>query len=308
MPTEAPAPSWNPLRDVSQLLEYHFMINALLAGSAVAVMAALVGWLMVMRRETFAGHTLAMMAFPGAAAAALAGVPAALGYLLFCGGGALAIARLPGATGSWREEAAGVGVVQAMALALGFLFVSLYGGVLGDLETLLFGDVLGVSDGQVVALVCVALVVIALLAGIARPLLLSSVDAPLAAARGVPVRRLALAFLGVLAIAVASASQVTGPLLVLALLVTPAASARVLTARPVASLALSVALALVAVWVGLGIAYFSVYPPSMFIAFTAFGCYLAARLLGLARERRRRRGRRAAHPSAPAPGLAGAGG
>jgi zinc/manganese transport system permease protein len=308
MPTEAPAPSWNPLRDVSQLLEYHFMINALLAGSAVAVMAALVGWLMVMRRETFAGHTLAMMAFPGAAAAALAGVPAALGYLLFCGGGALAIARLPGATGSWREEAAGVGVVQAMALALGFLFVSLYGGVLGDLETLLFGDVLGVSDGQVVALVCVALVVIALLAGIARPLLLGSVDAPLAAARGVPVRRLALAFLGVLAIAVASASQVTGPLLVLALLVTPAASARVLTARPVASLALSVALALVAVWVGLGIAYFSVYPPSMFIAFTAFGCYLAARLLGLARERRRRRGRRAAHPSAPAPGLAGAGG
>jgi zinc/manganese transport system permease protein len=308
MPTEAPAPSWNPLRDVSQLLEYHFMINALLAGSAVAVMAALVGWLMVMRRETFAGHTLAMMAFPGAAAAALAGVPAALGYLLFCGGGALAIARLPGATGSWREEAAGVGVVQAMALALGFLFVSLYGGVLGDLETLLFGDVLGVSDGQVVALVCVALAVIALLAGIARPLLLSSVDAPLAAARGVPVRRLALAFLGVLAIAVASASQVTGPLLVLALLVTPAASARVLTARPVASLALSVALALVAVWVGLGIAYFSVYPPSMFIAFTAFGCYLAARLLGLARERRRRRGGRASHPSAPAPGLAGAGG
>lgn len=310
MPTEA-APSWNPLRDLSQLLEYHFMINALVAGSAVAVMAALVGWMMVMRRETFAGHTLAMMAFPGAAAAALAGVPAALGYLLFCGAGALAIARLPGAAGSWRGQDAGVGVVQSMALALGFLFVSLYGGVLGDLETLLFGDVLGVSDAQVVALVCVALLVLALLAGIARPLLLSSVDAPLAAARGVPVRRLALAFLAMLAIAVASASQVTGPLLVLALLVMPAASARALTARPAASLALSVALALVAVWVGLGIAYFSVYPPSMFITFVAFACYLAARLAGLARERRRRRAFGASPPTQPvppAPGLAGAGG
>ena len=308
MLTEAPAPSWNPLRDLSQILEYHFMINALAASSAVAVVAALVGWMMVMRRETFAGHTLAMMAFPGAAAAALAGVPAALGYLVFCGAGAVAIARLPGAAGSWREEAAGVGVVQAMALALGFLFVSLYGGVLGDLETLLFGDVLGVSDGQVVVLVCVALGVLVLLAAIARPLLLSSVDAPLAAARGVPVRRLALVFLAMLALAVASASQVTGPLLVLALLVMPAASARVLTVRPVASLVLSVVLGLVAVWLGMGIAYFSVYPPSMFIAFTAFACYLAARLAGLARERRRRRAPQASEPVPPATGLAGAGG
>ncbi len=308
MSAETPAPSWNPLHDLSQIVEYHFMINALLAGSAVAVMAALVGWMMVLRRETFAGHTLAMMAFPGAAAAALAGVPAAFGYLVFCGAGAVAIALLPGAAGAWREEAAGVGVVQAMALGLGFLFVSLYGGVLGDLETLLFGDVLGVSDGEVVALAGLALGVLALLAAIARPLLLSSVDAPLAAARGVPVRRLTLAFLAMLAISVASASQVTGPLLVLALLVMPAAAARAVTARPAASLALSVALALVAVWVGLGIAYFSVYPPSMFIAFTAFACYLAARLAGLARERRHRRAPRPSAPAPPAPGLAGAGG
>jgi zinc/manganese transport system permease protein len=306
---EAPAPSWNPLRDLAQMLEYHFMINALLAGSAVAVTAALVGWMMVLRRETFAGHTLAVMAFPGAAAAALAGVPAAAGYLLFCGAGALAIARLGAAAGSWREESAGVGVVQAFALGLGFLFVSLYGGVLGDLETLLFGDVLGVSDGQVIALVAVAVAVLAALAAVGRPLLFSSVDTPLAAARGLPVRRLALAFLAMLAVAVASTSQVTGPLLVLALLVIPAASARVVTARPAASLALSLAIALIAVWAGLGIAYFSVYPPSMLIATVAFACYLLARLTALVRARRERRGREA--PSAaqpPAPGLAGAGG
>jgi zinc/manganese transport system permease protein len=298
-----PAPSWNPLRDLSQILEYHFMINALLASSAAAVMAALVGWMMVLRRETFAGHTLAMMAFPGAAVAALAGVPASLGYLLFCGGGAAAIARAPGRAESWREEAAGVGVVQAMALGLGFLFVSLYGGVLGDLESLLFGNVLGVSDAQVLLLAVVALAVLVLLAAIGRPLLLSSIDPALAGARGVPVLRLRLAFLALLAVAVASASQVTGPLLVFALLVMPAASARVLTARPGVSLALSVAIALLAVWLGLGIAYFSPYPPSMFIAAVAFGCYVLAR--AGASARRGRASRPAAAP--PRPELTGAG-
>jgi zinc/manganese transport system permease protein len=303
MPAE-PVASWNPLRDLSQILEYHFMINALLAGSAAAVMAALVGWMMVLRRETFAGHTLAMMAFPGAAVAALAGVPAAVGYLLFCGGGAVAIARAPARAGSWREEAAGVGVVQAMALGLGFLFVSLYGGVLGDLESLLFGDVLGVSDAQVILLLAVAAGLLAVLAAIGRPLLLSSIDGPLASARGVPVRGLTLAFLAMLAVAVASASQVTGPLLVLALLVMPAASARVLTARPGLSLALSVAIALIAVWAGLGIAYFSAYPPSMFIAAVAFGCYLLARAAALIRRGRWRR--RLADGPARA-GLTGAG-
>src|SRR6185437_7914264 len=236
--------------DVAEVLEYHFMLNALLAGSVVALMAGLVGWMMVLRGEAFAGHTLSMMAFPGAAAAALAGVPGAWGYFLFCGAGAGAIARISGsARFSWSEQSAGIGAVQALALALGFLFVSLYGGVLGDLESLLFGDLLGVSDAQVVVLIAVAAAVLAALAAIGRPLLLSSVDAALADARGVPVRGLTLAFLAMLALAVASASQVTGPLLVLALLVMPAAGARALTARPVASLALSVAIALLAVWV-----------------------------------------------------------
>jgi zinc/manganese transport system permease protein len=284
------------------------MVNAMAAASAAAVLAALVGWIMVLRRETFAGHTLAMMAFPGAAAAALAGVPAALGYLVFCGAGALAIGSLPAAAGSWREEAAGVGVVQAFALGLGFLFVSLYGGVLGDLESLLFGDVLGVSDAQVLVLIAVACALVAALAAVGRPLLFSSVDPPLAAARGLPVRRLALVFLAMLAVTVASTSQVTGPLLVLALLVMPAASARILTARPVAGLAISVAIGLVAVWVGLGIAYFSVYPPSMLISVVAFACYLLARLGALARRRRGREREAAPLPSSPAPGLAGAGG
>ena len=126
---------WNVLDDVRQMLEYHFMVNALLAGTIVAVMAGLVGWLMVVRHEAFAGHTLSTMAFPGASGASLAGVPAAWGYFLFCGAGALAIGRLTGGRRpGLREQTAGIGAVQAGALALGFLFVSLYGGILGSLR------------------------------------------------------------------------------------------------------------------------------------------------------------------------------
>src|ERR1039457_6448389 len=123
-----PTLTWNLTRDVSEVLEYHFMVNALVAGSIVAVMAGLVGWMMVLRRETFAGHTLSVMAFPGASGAALIGVPAAWGYFAFCGAGALAIGRLSrGERRSWSEEAAGIGALQGAAPPAGFLFVTLYG-------------------------------------------------------------------------------------------------------------------------------------------------------------------------------------
>jgi zinc/manganese transport system permease protein len=281
-----PTLTWNVVHDVGELLEYHFMINALLAGSVVAVMAALVGWVMVLRGEAFAGHTLSMMAFPGAAAAALVGVPGAWGYFLFCGAGAGAIARISGSERfSWSEQSAGIGAVQALALALGFLFVSLYGGVLGDLESLLFGDLLGVSDGQVLVLAVVAVVALAALAALARPLLFASVDPGVAAARGVPVRLLSLAFLLLLGLAVGATSQITGVLLVFALLVAPAASAQALTARPLASLLLTVALGLLVVWLGLGIAYFSIYPAGFFVATVAFAVYVLARLIAYVRVR-----------------------
>lgn len=272
--------SWNLIRDVEQVLEYRFMINALLAGGIVAVLAGSVGWMMVLRRETFAGHTLSMMAFPGASLAALIGVPAAWGYFAFCGAGALAIGGVSrGERRSWGEEAAGIGVFQAAALAAGFLFVSLYGGVLGDLESLLFGDLLGVTDGQVLALALVALATLAMLAALARPLLFASVDPDVADARGVPVRRLAVLFLAMLGLAVAATSQITGPLLVFALLVMPAASAQAITARPLLSLLVTIALGLLVTWLGLAISYFSVYPAGFFIATISFAVYLLARVI-----------------------------
>jgi zinc/manganese transport system permease protein len=304
MPADAAHPtlSWNVAQDLSQLLEYHFMLNALLAGSVVALMAGMVGWLMVLRREAFAGHTLSMMAFPGASAAALAGVPAAWGYFLFCALGAGAIGWLSGGRRpiSWSEQSAGIGAVQALALAAGFLFVSLYGGVLGDLESLLFGDLLGVGDGQVLLLVAVAAAALVVLGALGRPLLFASVDADVAAARGVPVRGLSVAFLLLLGLAVAATSQITGVLLVFALLVAPAASAQALTARPLASLVLTVVLGLLVVWLGLGLAYFSIYPAGFFVATVAFAIYLLARLVSFAAERARAHREPADAPPQPA--------
>jgi zinc/manganese transport system permease protein len=273
MSSDASSPqlSWNVAHDVAQLFEYHFMVNALLAGSVVAVMAGLVGWLMVLRREAFAGHTLSIMAFPGASGAALAGIPAAWGYFAFCAMGALAIGRLTGGERrSWSEQSASIGSVQAAALAAGFLFV--------NLESLLFGNILGVSDGQVLLLAAVALLTVAVLCAMGRPLLFASVDPDAASARGLAVRLLSSAFLLMLGLAVAATSQMTGVLLVFALLVGPAASAQAITARPALSLALTVVLALLVVWLGLGIAYFSVYPAGFFIATVSFLLYALARV------------------------------
>src|SRR5437868_11070120 len=169
--------SWNLVDDLHELLSYAFMVNALEAGTIVAVMAGVTGWFMVLRRQTFAGHTLSLIAFPGAAAAILAGVPAAAGYFGFCGVGALALAGVAGTRRSLGAESAAIGSLQALALALGFLFVSLYHGLLTGLDSLLFGTFLGITRGQVAALLAVAAATLLLVGLAARPLLFASVAA-----------------------------------------------------------------------------------------------------------------------------------
>jgi zinc/manganese transport system permease protein len=277
--------SWNPSDDVRQLLSYHFMVNALEAGTAVAVLAGAIGWFMVLRRQTFAGHTLSVIAFPGAAGASLAGLPLAFGYFGACAAGALALAGVSAdRSGSNSRESAATGTVQAFALGLGFLFVGLYHGLLNGIDALLFGTFLGVSNDQVVTLVCVAAAALVLLAVAGRPLLFASLDGEVARAAGVPVRALSLGFLLLLGLAVGATSQITGALLVFALLVAPAAAAQQLTARPLAGLLLSVALGLVVTWLGLALAYFSIYPAGFFITSLAFAVYVAARLVRQARR------------------------
>jgi zinc/manganese transport system permease protein len=286
--TSSPSLSLDLVADIRELLSFPFMVNALEAGAIVAVLAAVVGWYMVLRRQSFAGHTLSVMAFPGATGAALAGIPTALGYYLACGATALAIGRASGGRrlGGRGDESAAIGTIQVVGLAAGFLFLSLDQAVLGGPETLLFGTFLGVSRGEVLGLLIVALVALLGLAMIARPLLFSTVDPDVARANGVPVAALDMGFLLVLALAVAAASQITGALLVFALLVAPPAAAQLITVRPVAGLALSVVFALLIAWLGLGAAYFSSYPVGFFITTFAFAVYLFVRAaVGMRRAR-----------------------
>ena len=296
--------SWNLIADVREILSFHFMVNAIRAGTIVAVVAGAIGYLMVLRRQSFAGHTLAVIGFPGAAGATWLGLGAGLGYFGFCIAGALVIAALPAsggtgtAFGGYGEESAGIGTVQALALACGFLFVSLYKGFLSGLNGLLFGTITGVSDAQVLVLLLAGAGCLVALAALGRPLLFASIDPAVAAARGVPVRALGAGFLVLLGIAAAGTSQVTGSLLVFALLVTPAAIALRLTARPAAGLALSIGVALAVTWIGEGIAFFSPYPIGFWVTTLAFAAYLLATAYRTTTDRLGPRRRRPAHPGA----------
>ena len=265
--------------DFRQLTQFPFMVNALEAGTLVAVMAAVVGWFMVLRRESFAGHSLSVMAFPGATGALLIGLSATAGYFVFCTFCAVLIG-VAGSRGAGRrsEETAVTGAVQAFGLACGFVFLSLYHGVLAGYENLLFGNFLGITRGQVLILLIVCLVALGFFALIGRPLLFASVDARVARARGVPVRALSLGFLIALGLAVAATAQITGALLVFALLVAPPATAQLITPRIGASLALSVIIGLAITWVGLALAYFYNRPVGFYITALAFGTYAVTRL------------------------------
>jgi zinc/manganese transport system permease protein len=284
--TDGPAGlGWNIGADVQQLFALHFMVNAFRAGTTVAVVAGALGWFMVLRRQAFAGHTLAVVSFPGAAGAILAGLSAIAGYFTACIATALVIALVPRSPGGrgYHHESAVIGTLQAFALACGALFVSLYGGFLNSLTGLLFGTFLGISDTQVITLLAVGVAALVTLAVIARPLLFATVDPDVARARNVPVRLVGAAFLVLLGCAAAEVSQITGALLVFALLVMPAAAAQQLTASPMASFAITLALSLAITWLGLAVAYFSIYPVGFYVTTFGFAAYVlaaAARAVG----------------------------
>jgi len=274
--------SWDLVEDVQQLLSYHFMLNALRAGTIVAVVCGAIGYFMVLRRQSFVGHTLAVIGFPGAAGATWLGISTGFGYYGLCIAGALVIALLPGGgrggagLGGAGDESAVVGTVQGFALACGFLFVTQYKGFLSGLTSLLFGTITGVSDSQVIVLLISGFCCLAVLALGGRVLLFASLDPSVAKARGVPVRLVGTGFLVLLAVAVAGASQITGSLLVFALLVAPAATASRLTARPAAGVALSIAIAVAVTWLGEALAFFTPYPIGFWVTSLAFGAYLLA--------------------------------
>ena len=264
---------------LSQLFAYQFMQNAFLAGTTAAVLGGIVGYFVVLRGEAFAGHTLAIVGFPGAAGAILFGLPQLLGLAVLCTASGLGIGVLGrGAVRDRHAESAAIGTIQAFMLGLGFLFVSLYKGLLEGVYSILFGTFLGVTRAQVLLLLAIAVVALAALALIGRPLLYLSVDEPAAAAAGVPVRMLSIGFLVVLGLAIASTALITGALLVFALLVMPAAAANQLVARPGLAMLVSVGLGLVIVWSGLTISYFTDLPIGFLVTGVGFVIYAVARL------------------------------
>src|SRR5207249_4591134 len=236
-----PTPSWNPFDDLAMLFHYDFMIHAFQAGTIVAIVAGSIGYFVVLRGSAFAAHALSHIGFAGAAGAIVAGLSPVVGLLAFTLGSGMVIGALGNRI---RGRDVTIGIVLAWTLGLGVLFISLYTGYATEAYALLFGEILGISTRDVVIVLVAGVVTIAMLIAVYRPLLFSSVDETLAAARGVPVTGLSIAFMAILALAVTEAVQVVGVLLIFALIVTPAAIALRFTHRPGSDIALAAALAL----------------------------------------------------------------
>ena len=260
----------------TQLLAQHFVHTALWAGAVVAVVAGAIGVFVVARGMSFAVHAISELGFTGAAGALVVGLDPVLGML----GGSLLVGLVLGVLSlRGRERDSAIGSVLAFGLGVGVLFLSLYQGYATEATNLLFGSIVGVSDAQLRDLAIVAAIVVCGVAALYRPLLFSSVDPEIAAARGVPLRALSVAVFLLLALTTAEAIQVVGVLLVLTLVITPAAAAQRLTGRPALALALSVLIALVSTEGGILLSLAQPWPTSFFISSLSFAAYLAARLV-----------------------------
>lgn len=255
-----------------------FAQHALIAATLVAVTAGLIGPFVIIRNMAFAVHGTAELSFTGAAAGLVVADDPVAGALI----GALVVAAAIGLLGArQRERDSAIGVILAFGLGLGVYLLSLYRGFATAATNILFGQILGISNGQLLLLVAVAVAVLASITVLYRPLLFASVDPDVAEARGVRTRALGVAFLFVLALTVTEAAQIVGTLLVLSLAITPAAAALRLSARPAVVTALSVGFALLAADGGLLASLASNQgKPSVFITGISFAVYVAARLLG----------------------------
>jgi len=259
------------------ILQYTFIQNALLAGSCVAVVAAVAGYFMIVRGLTFAGHALPNIGFAGAAGAVLLGIDPVIGLFVFTIVAAIGIAFL-GRRINERDTV--VGIIMTIALGLGILFLSLYSGFAERVYSILFGQIVGISQADVLITTISSAVTLTILLVLFRPLLFSSFDPEVAEARGIPVRLLAILFLVLIAITVSLAVQVVGALLVFTLLVGPAATAIRIVQRPLWAIVIAIVLGVSYTCIGIFLAAISVsWPVSFFIATISFGVYLPVRLL-----------------------------
>ncbi len=264
------------MEQLINLLGYEFVQNAIAAGIVVAIVSGVVSRFVVARNMSFAVHALAELAFTGSAGFILLRLSPVLGLLTGSAVTALFIGLLGVRT---RGRDVVVGVVMAFGLGLGVLFITLYKGYASQAFSILFGTITGVSRTDVLLLIGIGVVTLAALAAIYRPLTFATVDPEVAEARGVPVGPLAVAFLLIMAAAVAEAIQVVGVLLILTLLITPGAAAERLTPKPGRAALYSVAIALFCVLGGIALSLVTNLAVSVFVTTLSFGSYLAARFL-----------------------------
>jgi zinc/manganese transport system permease protein len=256
------------------LLGYEFVQHALAAGFVIAIVSGVVSPFVVARNMSFAVHALSELGFTGAAGFILIGLSPVLGLLAGSAVTALFIGAL-GARVRGRDSV--IGLVMAFGLGLGVLFITLYPKYASEAFALLFGTINGVSRGDVLFLVAIAIVVLVVLGVVYRPLTFATVDPEVAEARGVPVRALGVVFLLVMAAAVSEAIQIVGVLLILTLLITPGATAERLTPRPGQATLYSVGVALFCTMGGILLALVTNAPVSVFVTSLSFASYLVAR-------------------------------
>jgi zinc/manganese transport system permease protein len=255
------------------MLEYEFMRTAFAGGAAVALVAGTVGYFLVLRNLTFAGHALSHVGFAGATGAVLIGASPLWGLLAFTLSGAVAMGLLGE---HFRGRDVAVGIILSLALGLGVLFLYLYTTSATQATALLFGNVLGIDRDTLRDLVILGVLSLAALAVIARPLLFATLEPELAEAKGVSLRLISVLFLAIVAVGVAEAVQVVGILLVFALMVGPGAAALRLTTRLGRGVALAAFLALAETWLGIALAYATDWPTSFWIVLLSCAVYFAS--------------------------------
>jgi len=255
------------------MLEFDFMRTAFAASGIVAVLAGAVGFFLVLRGQTFAGHALAHVGFTGATGAVLFGLSPMAGLVAFTVVAGFGMGLL-GEKLSERDVA--VGMLLSLALGLGLLFLHFYTSYASQAAALLFGNVLGVDNAALAALAALALASFLGLAAISRPLMFATLQSELAEARGVPIKFVSTAFLVIVAVCVAECAQIVGVLLVFTLMVGPAAAALGFTRRLYVAAGLAALLALAEAWGGLTLAFYTDWPTSFWITALSGIAYFAS--------------------------------
>jgi len=250
------------------------MMNTWITASVVAVIAGVVGFFAVLRGSTFAAHAIPNGAFAGAAGASLIGINVIWGLAVFAVGGALGI----GALGRKARHDVVTALTLVLMLGLGALFVSVSSQYAQEAYSLLFGEVFGVSSGEVLPIVGLGVAAAAAIVLAFRRLMLTSALPEVADARGVSTRGTELYFLIVMALATSMTIPVVGALLMFSLMIGPAAAARAVTARPGVAMALSVVIALVTVWLSIALSYRTNWPLGFFVGVAGAAFYLLAQM------------------------------